>query len=1242
MKYSLYRFLLLSLLLGLLAPPNVVQAQAPTVTRVSLVPAANAIAAPRATTVQVPFSQNIDPATAPNIKVFSPQYRGRRTATASTSGSTVTLTPTVPATGSQVADFRPGETVAVSVPATVKSTGGVAATPYVYQFVAAASGGMGTFGGTQNPSVGALPISVTLGDLDGDGDLDLVTANNSTTAGTASVRFNDGTGTFSGSTDISVGKGPRGVALGDLNGDGALDLLTANLTGNSVSVRFNDGTGTFTGTTDVSLITSGSTNPQPQSVAVGDVDGDGDLDFVTANNNGGASVRLNDGSGGFSGTTLVSLGANGGSPTAVTLGDADGDGKLDLFVASYNSNYVNVRLNDGLGNFSGGSDVATGSKPTSVALGDLNGDGALDLIAANYIGNTVSVRFNNGSGTFSGTTDVGVGGNPRGVALADVDGDGDLDLLAASIGGSVGVRINNGSGVFSGTANPSANTPYGLAVGDVDGDSDLDFVTSSNTATGTVSVRLNTNAVPVLTSLMPNSRPVGTSITLMGTSFIGATGVKFGTTAATTFAVVNSTTATATVPTGATTGNVTITTPIGTSNGVTFTVTTPSTWTGGTGTDWFTASNWNPTGVPGTGVDVVIPTVSSGNYPTIGTNAAIASARSLTLNAGAALTMTDNTLDLRGNFTNNGTFTASGGTVALGATAAASLLGSSATRFFNLTVGASGAQLSTSASTSIQRLLALNSTLTTGGNPFTLESSAAGTAMVVNTNGVVSGNVTVQRYIDASGNTGTTGYRHYSTPVDGALVSSLSTSAYGGSFTAQTNTAYNTADPNQLTLATYPNVFSYDESKIATSPATSFSDFDKGYQSPALTSSTLTTGRGYAVQIGNTEKVQFTGPLNNSNITIGGLTRAAANTPGAASAGWALIGNPYPAPLDWGTVGAANTGGSGLTNVDAAAYIFQSLSAYSGQYKSFNNGVGAGTGLIAMGQGFFVHTTTANTTGSILLTNSNRATTYTNPAFQRQAETRPLVRLSLGLGSAPATAATAQDETFVYFEAGATDAFDGKYDAYKLNNPSGYYLGSVTPGTSPTGLSIDGRAPLAAATLTEIPLWVSLPAGTYTLTATELLNFATLSGGTQVQLRDALLGTLTDLTTTPSYTFAVAANASYAGRFSLVFRTSQALAAASAQLAQTQASLYPNPAASATMLSVTGLPTAVASIQVDLLDVLGRAVGRYTLPARAGSAAQSLTTGELVGSLYLLRLTARDAQGQTVGTLPAQRLLLTH
>ena len=97
----------------------------------------------------------------------------------------------------------------------------------------------------QNVGVGMEPTHVALGDMDGDGDLDVLTANSG--ANTVSIRLNDGTGSFGGGTDFGVGTYPYGMAVGDVDGDGDLDVLTANYgasgTGNTVSVRLNNGTG---------------------------------------------------------------------------------------------------------------------------------------------------------------------------------------------------------------------------------------------------------------------------------------------------------------------------------------------------------------------------------------------------------------------------------------------------------------------------------------------------------------------------------------------------------------------------------------------------------------------------------------------------------------------------------------------------------------------------------------------------------------------------------------------------------------------------------------------------------------------------------------------------------------------------------------------------------------------------------------------------------------------------------------
>ena len=526
------------------------------------------------------------------------------------------------------------------------------------------------------------------------------------------------------------------------------------------------------------------------------------------------------------------------------------------------------------------------------------------------------------------------------------------------------------------------------------------------------------------------------------------------------------------------------------------------------------------------------------------------------------------------------------------------------------------------------------------GNALTLLSSASGTALLVNSGtGVVSGATgAMQRYIDASGNAGASGYRHYAAPVSGMAFGSLATTGTGGSFTPVLNSAYNTA-ANTLAVAPYPTVYGYDQSRVGSPTlATNLSAFDQGYVSPITT--TLAVGQGYTVQVGNTEKITFTGTFTTGTQAIGGL----ANN-GTTAGGWQLLGNPYPAPLDWRTVGDA---GSGLSNVDAAAYVFQSTNAYTGRYTSFTNGVGAGSGLLAAGQAFFVHASAATAPGTVTLTNANRVVSYASQAaFQRTAETRPLVRLSLGLGTAPATVAKAQDETFVYFEAGATAAFDGKFDAYKLSNPNGYYLGSaeqVAAGAPALGLSISGRAPLTAPTpvggLDEVPLWLSVPGGTYTLTATELLNFAGMGGGTGVWLRDAQVGTLTNLATTPSYSFSVGANAAAAGRFSLVFRNAAALATAgSAALAGAQASLSPNPTEHAVVtLAVTGLPAEARQVDAELVDVLGRPVGQASLVVGQGAGRATVPVAGLAAGVYALRLRVLGAQGQVVGTLPAQRL----
>ncbi|MBF9222993.1 Ig-like domain-containing protein [Hymenobacter ruricola] len=609
-------------------------------------------------------------------------------------------------------------------------------------------------------------------------------------------------------------------------------------------------------------------------------------------------------------------------------------------------------------------------------------------------------------------------------------------------------------------------------------------------------------------------------------------------------------------------------------------------WNGSQSTDWYTAANWTPNTVPTISLDATIP-ASTPNQPFIGAGTAFA--RNLTLNTGATLTQTGGTLDVRADLTNNGTFRPTGGTVVLGTTFQTNgpnLLGSGAVRFWDLTVNPNGVLLSTSAGASVQHLLTMNGAFVTQGNTFTLESNAMSTALVVNNpGGFVFGTATVQRYLDPNPNFGL-GYRHYSSPVVSTTVADLATST----FTPVVNQQYNTVGN---TVTTFPTVFGYDESRVNGTNATT-QGFDQGFFSPATLGDQLTVGRGYTVNIDAASKVDLTGALNNGTVGVGALSRGT-----EANSGWHLLGNPYPAPLDWSVARTSLPAG-----VIDAVYVFKSSSQYAGIYQFYQNGFGTlPNGLIGSMQGFFVRVSQTVPTFNFL--NAWRSTTYQNPAFNRTAtDLRPSVQLEL------VSAQGARDAAFVYFEQGATAGLDDHYDAAKLLNTTGLNLASVV--AVGQNLAVNGLPPMGTSSLT-VPLSIGLPAtGTYTLHAAQLLNFGS---GEQPFLRDLQLGTLTDLSLHPDYAFTMNA-ANHTPRFELVFGPAQVLGTAAAALAA-QVAVFPNPASKAVFVE---LPAAMnrKAVTAALLDALGRVVTQQVLPA--GLATHTLPLTGLATGVYSLRL----------------------
>ncbi len=370
------------------------------------------------------------------------------------------------------------------------------------------------------------PEVIQLGDFDGDGLADAIVTTEAA-SNVVTIYYGQGDGTFTDRYDIPVGPRPEDIVLGDFNGDGRLDFATSNWpsdrAGNgSVTIVLNQG-GRGAAAFPASAITTLAARNLRFGIDAGDLDGDGDIDLITANlaNDSTSDIFLNTGNGAFTRINGPTVSADVGR---IRLADLNNDGNLDVIYTTRSGGITAIYAQSDNPYVGSNGTLQPGSTATfaypqggglnlrGLRFADLNDDGFIDMVVSNQASNTIAIYINDGSGGFAAGVLHTVGSAPEDIAIGDLNNDTIPDIAVANTGSAnMSMLTNNGDGTFQPAITVTVGAgPEGVAIGDVTNDGANDIVTAN----------IQANTISFLKNSIGRRSAVGTE-NAGGTNFVG-------------------------------------------------------------------------------------------------------------------------------------------------------------------------------------------------------------------------------------------------------------------------------------------------------------------------------------------------------------------------------------------------------------------------------------------------------------------------------------------------------------------------------------------------------------------------------------------------------------------------------------------------------------------------------------------------------------------------------------------------